>query len=204
MAMIVGCILAGGLSRRMGGGDKGLMALGGRPILELVIERMGPQVDTLILNANGKPARFSSFGLPVVPDSIEGHMGPLAGVLAVLEWSAAHAPEARSVATAATDTPFFPRDLVVRLKRAQEGRAERLAVAASNGRLHPVFALWPVSLAAELRRDLSEGQRQASAWVERRDPAVVDFPAADYDPFFNVNRPADLAEAERIAEAFRP
>lgn len=203
MTGIVGCILAGGLSRRMGGGDKGLLALAGRPLLERVVERMTPQADRLILSANGDPERFARFGLPVVPDGVGGFAGPLAGVLAALEWSAAHAAGARSVATAATDTPFLPRDLVARLREAQEGEPDRLAVAASAGRLHPVFALWPLALAEELRQDLAQGERQASAWIERHDPAVVDFPVAGYDPFLNVNRPADLAEAERIAEAFR-
>lgn len=203
MAGIVGCILAGGLSRRMGGGDKGLLALAGRPMLDRVVERMWPQVDILILNANGDPERFARFGLPVIGDSIGEFAGPLAGVLAALEWAGREAGT-RCVATAATDTPFFPRDLVARLSGAQGGDADRLSVAASAGRLHPVFALWPVALAEELRRDLERGERQASAWVERHRPAVVDFPVAGYDPFLNVNRPADLAEAERIAEAFRP
>lgn len=204
MPEIVGCILAGGLSRRMGGGDKGLVHLAGRPILDRVVERMRPQVDRLILNANGDAGRFGRFDLSVVPDGIEGFAGPLAGVLAALEWATTHAPGARSVATAATDTPFFPPDLVARLRDAQEGEPERLAVAASSGRMHPVFALWPVSLAEELRRDLERGERQASTWVERHAPTVVDFPVESHDPFFNVNRPDDLAEAERIAEAFRP
>ena len=204
MPEIVGCILAGGLSRRMGGGDKGLVRLAGRPILDWVVERMRPQVERLVLNANSDAERFAGVGLPVVPDSIEGFAGPLAGVLAALEWATTHAPGARSVATSATDTPFFPRDLVARLHEARNGRSGRMAVAASSGRMHPVFALWPVSLAEELRRDLERGERQASTWVERHAPTVVDFPVESHDPFFNVNRPDDLAEAERIAEAFRP
>jgi molybdopterin-guanine dinucleotide biosynthesis protein A len=205
MSEVVGCILAGGLARRMGGGDKGLIALGGRPILERVIERFRPQVQALVLNANGDPRRFEATGLSVVPDSVEGFAGPLAGVLAALEWTKARAPGAEWVATAATDTPFFPRDLVARLLAAcRDGRAD-LAAASSHGRAHPVFGLWPVRLAGDLRRAMTEeGVRKVDVWTARHRLALVDFPANGYDPFFNANTPADVAEAEALLEAIDP
>lgn len=205
MTEVVGCILAGGLSRRMGGGDKGLLALGGRPILDHVIERLRPQVSSLILNANGDPERFARYGLPVVPDGVEGYPGPLAGVLAGLEWAKAHAPRAGWVATAASDTPFLPRDLVARLLAACGTGGARLAVAASRGREHPVFGLWPLDLAADLRHALTvEGLRKASLWTARHRAAAVEFAAHPVDPFFNANRPEDLAEAEAILNEHAP
>jgi len=205
MTEVVGCILAGGLARRMGGGDKGMLAVGGRPILDHVVERLGPQVWRLILNANGEPRRFARYGLPVVPDSVEGFAGPLAGVLAGLEWAQAHAPGAAWLATAACDTPFLPRDVVARLLAACEGGGASLAVASSRGREHPVFGLWPTSLAGELRHALAlEGVRKASLWIARHRPAMVEFPADPVDPFFNANRPDDLAEAEALFKRHAP
>jgi len=196
---VLGVLLAGGLSRRMGGGDKCLRALGGRPILARVIERAAPQVGALLLNANGDPARFAGFGLPVAGDVVEGFAGPLAGVLTGLEWARAHRPEVPWVISIATDTPFFPRDLVARLlSGAQQADAE-LACAASGGQVHPVFGLWPVGLAGVLRRALVvEGLRKIDAWTARHRLAVVEFPVGAVDPFFNTNRPEDLAEAERL------
>lgn len=198
-APVAGVLLAGGLSRRMGGGDKSLRTLGGRTILDRVVATVRPQVGPLVLNANGDPARFAAFGLPVVPDVVEGFAGPLAGVLTGLEWAAAHAPECRWVASFATDAPFQPPDLVARLLRAVEAEGADLACARSAGQDHPVFGLWPVRLAADLRRAMvGEGMRKVDAWTGRYRLAVADFPADPVDPFFNTNRPEDLAEAERM------
>jgi molybdopterin-guanine dinucleotide biosynthesis protein A len=196
---VVGVLLAGGLSRRMGGGDKCLRPLGGRPILGHVIERAAPQVDALVLNANGDPARFAAFRLPVVADVVEGFAGPLAGVLTGLEWTRAHRPDTRWVASIATDTPFFPRDLVACLLTAAQAEGAELACARSGGRTHPVFGLWPTALAGELRRALvEEDMRKIDAWTARHRLAVVDFAVVGLDPFFNTNRPEDLAEAELL------
>jgi molybdenum cofactor guanylyltransferase len=196
---VVGVLLAGGLSRRMGGGDKCLRPLGGRPILARVIERARPQAETLILNANGDPGRFAGFGLPVVADAVPGHAGPLAGVLTGLEWAATHRPGCGWVVSIATDTPFFPADLVARLLAAVGAEGARLACAASGGQAHPVFGLWPVALAGELRRALvEEGVRKIDAWTARYPLAKVEFPLGAVDPFFNANRPEELAAAERL------
>lgn len=198
-ADVVGLLLAGGLARRMGGGDKCLVPLAGRPLLAHVVERARPQVGTLVVNANGDPARFAPFGLPVVPDTVPGFAGPLAGVLAGLDWAAGHAPHARWVASIATDTPFFPPDLIARLRAAAENEAADIAVAASAGRTHPVFALWPVRLAGALRHALAEeGVRKIDLWTARHRVATVAFPAEPLDPFFNLNTPGDVAEAERL------
>jgi molybdenum cofactor guanylyltransferase len=199
--LTVGLLLAGGLSRRMGGGDKCLRPLGGRPVLAHIIERARPQVSALVLNANGDPARFAAFGLPVAPDVIEGFAGPLAGVLTGMEWAAAHRPDAAWLATFATDAPFFPRDLVARLHAAiARGKAD-MACARSDGQDHPVFGLWPVHLRADLRRAMEEGVRKVDLWTARYKLAVAEFTTAPFDPFFNANRPEDLAEAERLLKA---
>jgi molybdopterin-guanine dinucleotide biosynthesis protein A len=208
MGEIVGVILAGGLARRMGGGDKPLLGLAGRPMLDHVVERFGPQVDCLILNANGDPARFAETGLPVVADPVEGHPGPLAGVLAGMRWAETHRPGARFVATAAGDTPFLPLDLVDRLRQALRGQdPETIAVPASPSGTHQVFALFPVALADELEEGIRSGAaRKVMAWIERHPVVLVEFQEmAGVDPFFNANTPEDLAAAERIAatDAFR-
>lgn len=196
---IAGVLLAGGLSRRMGGGDKTLRRLGGRTILERVIDTVRPQVGPLLLNANGDPARFAGFGLPVESDTVEGFAGPLAGVLTGLEWARVHAPDARWLASFATDTPFIPGDLVARLVAAAEREGADLACARSNGRLHPVFALWPIRLAGALRHAVvDEDVRKVQAWTARYRLAVADFALDPLDPFFNANRPEDLEEAERL------
>ena len=200
MSRFVGVVLAGGLARRMGGGDKGLIALGGRPILEHVLERLEPQVDRIVINANGDPGRLAAYGFPVVADAIEGFAGPLAGVLAGMEWAERECPGSEWIVTAATDTPFFPRDLVRRLEQAVEADGADMACAASGGRHHPVFGLWPVALRADLEGAMAaEGVRKVDLWTARHRLAVAGFPAEPYDPFFNVNRPEDVAEAERIA-----
>ena len=195
---IAGVLLAGGQSQRMGGGDKNLRLLGGRPVLAHVIERAKPQVDALVLNANGDPQRFTSFGLPVIADSVTGFAGPLAGVLAGLDWAVENLPEAELVASFATDAPFLPRDLVRRLAVALEEGGFDLACAQSNGQAHPVFGLWPVSLRAALREALVGGLRKVDLWTARYKLVEVEFLAEPVDPFFNANRPDDLAEAERL------
>ena len=201
---VVGAILAGGLARRMGGGDKGLVRVGGEPILGQVIERLAPQVDAVMLNANGDPTRFADFGLPVLADSIQGYPGPLAGVLAGLEWTAANRRQARFVVTAAGDTPFLPRNLVALLVGAAEGERADMAVVASGGRSHPVFALWPVALAEPLRRAIvGEEIRKVDTFTARYRVATAMFDDQPIDPFFNINTPEDLAEAERLWERGR-
>jgi len=196
---VVGLLLAGGLSRRMGGGDKCLRPLGGRTILARIIECVRPQVAHLVLNANGDAGRFADYGLPVVPDSIAGFAGPLAGVLAGLDWAAANADNCPWVVTVPTDAPFLPADLVARLVAETARAGAVMACAASAGRHHPVVGLWPMRLRAELRRALTvENIHKVDAWTARFHLAVVDFPVADVDPFFNTNRPEDLAEAERL------
>jgi molybdenum cofactor guanylyltransferase len=200
--IVAGVLLAGGLARRMGGGDKGLRPLLGRPLLAWVIERARPQVAALALNANGDPARLAGFGLPIVADGIADFAGPLAGVLAGLDWAAVDVDGATHVASFATDAPFLPRDLVRRLAAAVAEGAE-LACAASAGRAHPVFGLWPVALRHDLRRAMEEGVRKVDQWTQRYRLATVEFAADPVDPFFNVNRAEDLAAAERLAALAR-
>ena len=196
---VVAVLLAGGLSRRMGGQDKMLRDLGGKSILARVVARIKPQADQLLLNANGDAARFADFSLPVAADVIEGHPGPLAGVLTGMEWARANAPDCPWVVTAPTDAPFLPRDLVRRLMAAVEAEGADMACASSGGRHHPVCGLWPVRLAGELRRAmLEEDIRKVDIWTARYRLAVADWPTDPVDPFFNANRPEDLAEAERI------
>jgi molybdopterin-guanine dinucleotide biosynthesis protein A len=197
---IAGIVLAGGQSRRMGGGDKCLRLLAGKPILAHIIERARPQVAALALSANGDPARFAEFDLPVVADSIADFAGPLAGVLAGLDWAAASVPSATHVASFAGDAPFLPRDLVARLAAAL-AEGHDLAAAASAGRAHPVFGLWPLARCDDLRRAMAEeGIRKVDQWTARYRLALVDFPAMPVDPFFNANQPEDLAEAEQLAQ----
>jgi molybdopterin-guanine dinucleotide biosynthesis protein A len=204
-APIAGVLLAGGQSRRMGGGDKCLRPLAGRPLLAHVIERARPQVGPLVLNANGDPARFAAFGLPVAADVVAGFAGPLAGVLTGLEWAAANAPGCTHVASFASDAPFLPTDLVARLTAAVAEKGAELACAASQGRSHPVFGLWPVRLAGVLRTAIVEGEvRKVDVWTARYRLVTVEFPvvetpAGPLDPFFNANHPDDLATAERFA-----
>ncbi len=208
----VGVLLAGGLSSRMGGGDKSLKTVGGTTILERVVARMRPQVGRLILNANGDPARFQAFpflaDLPVVPDGVPDFAGPLAGVLAALDWAAEHAPEASDVISVATDGPFLPRDLADRLTGARDAAQAQLACArsgpyAEGWQTHPVIGLWPLALRHELRKAVvEEGLRKIDRWTARYPLAYADFRIDPVDPFFNANTPEDLAEAERIAAAY--
>jgi molybdenum cofactor guanylyltransferase len=196
-----GVLLAGGLARRMGGGDKPMRTIGGRTILDRVIARLAPQCDGLILNANGDPARFAAFGLPVIADTVENFPGPLAGILAALDWTAANRPDVGWLLSAAADCPFLPRDLVARLQQARIAEGGQLAVAASAGQTHPVIGLWSVSLREELRHALVvEDIRKIDLWTARYRLATVTWPAEPLDPFFNANTMDDIAEAERLAE----
>ena len=196
---VIGLLLAGGQARRMGGGDKCLRDLAGRPLLAYAIDRLRPQVRGLVLNANGDGARFASFGLPVVADGIPDFAGPLAGILAGLEWCRAAAPDCPLLLSAPTDAPFLPRDLVQRLDAARTAEGADIVLAASGGRSHPVVGLWPVALAGDLRHALVvEGLRKVDSWTARHRVALVDYPLGRVDPFFNANRPEDLAEAERL------
>jgi molybdopterin-guanine dinucleotide biosynthesis protein A len=196
----LGLLLAGGLARRMGGGDKPLRDVGGRPILARAIERLAPQCAGLVINANGDAQRFAEFGLPVVPDDVPGFAGPLAGVLAGLDWAAQHRPEVEWVVSAAADSPFLPRDLVARLQGERMAAGARLACARSDGQSHPVIGLWPVALRAELRHALVvEDIRKIDRWTARYPLATVEWGTSPVDPFFNANTPEDIAEAERLA-----
>ncbi len=196
---VAGLLLAGGRATRMGGGDKCLRPLAGRPLLAHVIERLRPQADPLLLNANGDPTRFAGFGLPVVADGVPGFAGPLAGILAGLEWTRDRLPDHPLLLSAPTDAPFLPPDLVARLAEARRREGAAIAMAGSGGRIHPVAGLWPVALADDLRRALTEeGLRKVDAWTARHGVAVAEFPIGAVDPFFNANRPEDLSEAERL------
>ena len=193
-------LLAGGLARRMGGGDKPMRRIGGRTILERVIARLRPQCGELILNANGDPARFAEFGLPVIADTVKDFPGPLAGILAALDWTAAHRPDVPFILSAAADCPFLPRDLVARLDRARAEQDAQLVVASSGGQSHPVIGLWSVALREELRHALVvEDVRKIDRWTARYKLATVSWPTAPLDPFFNANTIDDIAEADRLA-----
>lgn len=200
MTETLGVILAGGLARRMGGGDKPMRAIAGKTILQRVIDRMQPQCDGLILNANGDLGRFAAFGLPVVPDSVQGFAGPLAGVLAALDWAAEHRPHAKWVVSVAADCPFLPRDLVARLHTARREDEAELCVVRSGAQTHPVVGLWSVALRQDLRHALVvEDCRKIDRWTARYKLATVDWPIEPLDPFFNANTPEDLAQAETLA-----
>lgn len=200
MTEIPGVVLAGGLARRMGGGDKPMRKIAGKTILERVIARLAPQCAGLIINANGDPARFSGFGLPVVADDVADYPGPLAGILAALDWAAANRPAAKWILSAAGDCPFLPRDLVSRLDAARAAQDAELAVAASGEQTHPVVGLWSTGLRHELRRALvGEGVRKIDRWTSRYRIATITWPTEPLDPFFNANTIDDIAEADRLA-----
>jgi molybdopterin-guanine dinucleotide biosynthesis protein A len=202
---VVGILLAGGRSSRMGGGDKCLLTLAGQPLLAHVIGRLRPQVSDIVINANGDLSRFAPFGLPLVPDRLGDHAGPLAGVHAGMDWALANRSWSRFVITAATDTPFFPVDLVSRFCSAINGDEPRLLVAQSEEGVHQVFGLWPLSLAPDLEDSLKRGLRKVGDWVRQHGAEEVSFPALcigtrKIDPFFNINRPEHLAEAEAFLQ----
>ncbi len=198
---VVGVLLAGGKSSRMGGGDKCLLPLAGIPMLAHVIARLRPQVSELILNANGDPSRFAVFGLPVVADRVSGYSGPLAGIHAGLEWMIANRPASRYLITAATDTPFFPADLVARFRAQLDDDDPKLLVASSEEGIHPIFGLWPVALAPAIEQSLASGMRKVQSWVREHQAEEIFFPSIEsggrrIDPFFNLNRPEDFALAD--------
>ena len=196
----LGLILAGGLARRMGGGDKARLAIGGVTILDRVLARLRPQCSALLINANGDPARFADTGLPVVADSVPDFAGPLAGILAGLDWAAANRPDLAWVASVPGDCPFLPYDLIARLHAARAKDDKPLACARSGDWRHPVVGLWPVALREDLRRALTgEGMRKIEVWTARHGVAIAEWPAEPVDPFFNVNTPDDVMEAERLA-----
>ncbi len=191
--MVAGIILAGGLGRRMGGLDKPLVEIDGLSLLDRVVAALAPQVDAVMLNANGDPARFSRFGLPVEADSIPGHAGPLAGVLAGMDWAVRQGLS--HIVTVAADTPLFPADLVRRLGSA----GGMLAIAASGGRRHPVFGWWSVALAGRLRRAIrDDGVRRINGLTADWGATVVDWPDRPADPFFNVNTPDDIVRLKNL------
>jgi molybdopterin-guanine dinucleotide biosynthesis protein A len=202
--LVVGVILAGGESRRMGGRDKAFLPLAGGTLLSHVVERLAPQVERVVVSANGDAARFAPFGLPVVPDASAKRTGPLAGILAGMRWAAGHA--ATWIVTVPADTPFIPGDLVARLTAAAVAAPDvgTIAVARSRGAIHPVAALFPVALRDSLAAWLATtGDRAVRTWLAERRAVAVDFPdaAGGVDPFFNVNTPDDLIRAaERLAK----
>ena len=218
VTVAAGLILAGGLSRRMfaggsGHGDKGLLPIGARTMLAHVVASLGRQTDTIVLNANGDPARFASLGLPVIADTIAGHVGPLAGILAGLRWAAArdnatNGNAASHLVSVSTDTPFFPDDLVTSLIAALQSApgGERIALARSSGQIHPVIGLWPLTLLDDLEQALRSGVRRVNDWAARHGAIAVDFPdrivgGRAVDPFFNANTPEELEVARTLAAA---
>ncbi|MPZ39165.1 MAG: molybdenum cofactor guanylyltransferase MobA [Rhizobiales bacterium] len=196
----LGLILAGGLARRMGGGDKARIMIGGRTILDRVLATMTPQCTRLVINANGDPARFGDTCLPVVADSVPDFAGPLAGILAGLDWAAAQAPDIADIVSVPGDCPFLPSDLVARLAAARVQAKTPLACARSGDWRHPVVGLWPVALREDLRHALLvEGLHKIEMWTARHGAAIADWPTEPVDPFLNVNTPGDVAAAERVA-----
>jgi molybdopterin-guanine dinucleotide biosynthesis protein A len=199
----LGLVLAGGLARRMGGGDKARIRIGGTTILERVLARLTPQCSGVIINANGDPARFADTHLPVVADSVPDFAGPLAGILAGLDWAAAKATDCEWLASVPGDCPFLPNDLVARLHEARRVANTPLACARSGEWRHPVVGLWPVALREDLRRALlDEGLHKIEIWTARHGVAIADWPTEPVDPFFNVNTPDDAAHAETMAKQY--
>jgi len=200
---VTGVVIAGGRSTRMGSREKALIELAGQPMIGHVIARMRPQVKRLAINANGDPSRFAPLGLPVVPDTVAGHPGPLAGLLSALEWARHETPDARFVASAAADTPFLPHDLIARLLAAIEDEGAPCAIAASGGAWTPIVGVWSVALTEALAEALREGVRAVHGFAAAQKSAVVDFPIVritgeSIDPFFNVNTPEDLETARAL------
>jgi molybdenum cofactor guanylyltransferase len=199
----LGLVLAGGLARRMGGGDKARIKIGGATILQRVLACLEPQCDGVIINANGDPARFADTGLTVVADSVPDFAGPLAGILAGLDWAADNAPRCQWLLSVPGDCPFLPKDLIERLHAARAGADTPLACARSGEWRHPVVGLWPVALRDDLRRALvSESLHKIELWTGRHGIAIADWPVMPVDPFFNVNTPEDAAQAEKIAAQY--
>jgi len=200
----LGAILAGGLARRMGGADKPLAKVAGRTLLEHVAARLMPQCDRVVINANGDTGRFRSLGLPVVPDSIPDYAGPLAGILAALEWAAATTPSVEWVVSVPCDTPFLPADLVRRLHEARTASGMPIACASSETGNHHVVGLWPVHLRQDLRDAIvRRGVRSVRDWSGGHGVAHAFWTSEIMDPFFNINTPDDLADAAALAERER-
>ncbi len=211
----VGVILAGGLSRRMfanpesktdTSGDKGLLALGATTMIGRVITRLKPQVEQLVINANGDPARFAGLNLPVVADTVAGFVGPLAGILTGYRWAATYAPQATHIISVSSDAPFLPSDLVARLAARATIEPDAIILAESRGELHPVIGCWPVCHADDLERELIAGVRKVLRWTDRHGTRAVEFAdlavgAEHIDPFFNANTPEEFIEASRILAA---
>jgi molybdopterin-guanine dinucleotide biosynthesis protein A len=195
-----GLVLAGGQARRMGGGDKALIRIGRETILERTLARLKPQTSGIVLNANGDPARFASAGLPVIADSVPDFAGPLAGILAGLDWVAANRPGAEWMVSVPGDCPFLPRDLVAKLHAARVTNGKLLACAHSGDWRHPVVGLWHVALREDLRHALMvEDLRKIEVWTARHGVALADWPTEPVDPFFNVNTPEDVEKATKLA-----
>jgi molybdopterin-guanine dinucleotide biosynthesis protein A len=204
-AHTLGLVLAGGLARRMGGGDKARLRIGDATILQRVLACLTPQCHGIILNANGDPARFADTGLPVVPDSVPGFAGPLAGILAGLDWAAANAPTDQWLLSVPGDCPFLPHDLAARLHQARQAADMPLACARSGEWRHPVVGLWPIALRADLRRALvDEKLHKIESWTARHGVAIAEWPDTPVDPFFNVNTPDDVTRATLIAASAQP
>jgi len=202
---VIGLILAGGQSRRMGGVDKALLMLGGETLIARAVARAKPQVSELIINANGDPARFAHFGLPVIADRVGGFQGPMAGILAGLDWVRANRPNAKWLASFSCDSPFFPADMVKELLARAERENAQVAVAASGERHHPVFALWSASLPVTSESVLNDsGSRKMDDFAGRFCNVRVPFPSDPIDPFFNINTPDDLKRAEAMLASFKP
>ncbi|MBX3535245.1 MAG: molybdenum cofactor guanylyltransferase MobA [Xanthobacteraceae bacterium] len=197
---ICGVVLAGGRAERMGGGDKALLEIGGETILDRALESIAPFCSDIVLNANGDASRFAAFGLPVVADSVPDFAGPLAGILAGMDWAQTHDPEIEWIASVPGDCPFLPQDLLPRLQQAALDAGKPIACAKSGERLHPLAAVWRVSLREDLRRALGAGERKVEQWAARHGVAHVEWPVQPFDPFLNVNSPDDLRAAEEIAE----
>jgi len=200
----IGLVLAGGLARRMGGGDKALIDLGGVTILDRVLACLVPQCTRVVLNANGDPTRFARFGLPVIADDVPDFAGPLAGILAGLDWIAQNAPDIAWMASVPGDCPFLPHDLLVRLHRARIEQDKPLACARSGDWRHPVVGLWPVALRADLRQALvKENLHKIEVWTARHGVAIAEWPDRPIDPFFNVNTPEDRVRAAALVQSGR-
>jgi molybdenum cofactor guanylyltransferase len=200
-----GILLAGGRATRMGGGDKALKTIAGKPLLSYAIAAMQPQCAGLVLNANGDPGRLADYGLPIIADDVPGFVGPLAGILAGLDWIAAHHPAACFAVSVATDTPFLPHDLIARLHAARDAASAELACARSGSSTHPVIGLWPITIRTALRHALvDEDLRKIDRFTARYPIAYADWPMTPYDPFFNANEPADIIAAEKILKEAQP
>ena len=203
MTPTLGLVLAGGLARRMGGGDKARTAIGGMTILQRVLACLKPQCNRIVINANGDPSRFADTNLPVVADSVPDFAGPLAGILAGLDWAAANAPQTEWVLSVPGDCPFLPEDLASRLHKAREAAGVPLACARSGDWRHPVVGLWPVQLRDDLRRALvDEHLHKIELWTARYGIALADWPDSPIDPFFNVNTREDAARAEALVRQY--